>query len=379
MAIQINIKIKNIKVVEMKKSGLFIAVISLFFLFVSCQTMQKDLMLSTVDEAANADIVALEKMIVPLDADYSKNKANSVRKQISDLEKKPIKDMSYKAQLAAWSGRLFLLENARSDAEKQLKLSRQYLPGNLQANILEIRLEQDPQKRLELINNMLKIEKASGEIFIEQARAYFELKQNKEAVAAFDKAFPMLSLEVYKETYANDRSKAWEMVNIKGNTLAYIAERPELTWKDVIDLTQTETELLTFITAGKQWPPEQLFPRLLSRSFIPVSPDISSTEILKKPSIDDKVIRCGAAWFLWYLLAENRQDKTLLTKYSARYRNVANPKTPIPDIPLYTPYFDSVLGCIEWEIMTLPDGKNFFPDEPIKGAAFVNMLNKVKK
>jgi tetratricopeptide (TPR) repeat protein len=368
----------------MKKINLFFAVVfGLLFLFASCQTMQRDLMLSSIDEAASADIIELEKKIVPLDADYSRSKASSIRRQINDLEKQPIQDMAFKAQLAAWSGRLFLLEGSRSDAEKQLRISRQHLPGNLQAVILGIRLEPNLQKRLELIDSSLKIEKASGELIIEKARVYFELRQYREAVAAFDRAFALLPLEVYRETYSNDRNKAWELINInsaRGRNTADIATRSEISWRDVIDITQTETELLAFITAGRYWTPEQLFPRLLSRSFIPASRSVLSlSENAKRPSIDDVVLRCGAAWFLWHLVAENRSDKTLLTRYSVRYRNMANARTPIADIPLSSPYLDSVLGCVEWEIMTLPDGKNFFPDDPVRGTAFINMLSRIKK
>lgn len=343
-------------------------------------------MVSTLDEEANANITELENEIVPLDSVYNKNKINSIRKQINELEKKPVQDMTYKAQLAAWSGRLYLLEGAKDNAVKQLKISRQYLPGNIQAIILSIRLESDPEKRIGLINDSMKIEKSSGELFIEQARAFFELGRYRDAVASFDKAFALLSSKVYKETYIKDRNKAWELRDItsnKSNSSAHIIERAEISWRDVIDLTQNETDLLDFITAGKNWPADQLFPRLFSRSFIPVVQDVMyiplAQENIKNPSIDDKVLRCGAAWFLWHLVAENRLDKTLLTKYSARYKNIKNAKTPIPDIPMLSFYFDSVLGCIEWEIMTLPDGKNFSPNEPVKGSAFANMLGKIKK
>jgi hypothetical protein len=51
-------------------------------------------------------------------------------------------------------------------------------------------------------------------------------------------------------------------------------------------------------------------------------------------------------------------------------------QSPIPDIPVESVFFDSVLGCVEREIMSLPDGKRFSPQERIRGTAFHAMLLK---
>jgi hypothetical protein len=156
-----------------------------------------------------------------------------------------------------------------------------------------------------------------------------------------------------------------------------IVQRPAVSWQDVIQLTKTETRLLAFLTAGREWSNEELFSRLAERSFIPSAQDVTLTEMpAGTPAISGLVLRSGAAWFLWRLVAENRSDKTLLTRYSTRYRNARNPASPIPDIPLESVFFDSALGCVEREIMTLPDGRIFAPGENIRGAAFLNMLGK---
>ncbi|MDR2185088.1 MAG: hypothetical protein LBO80_05395 [Treponema sp.] len=346
----------------------------------ACQTLQRDIEYTSLDESAVADITELESRMVPLDNVFTRQDLASLRRRIGDLEKKALQDSIYKAQLAAWSGRLFLLEGKNNEAGKQLLLSEQLDPGNVQAMVLAARLEQDPRKRLVLIAAYPE-SGASGELQIEQGRTLIALQRYAEAVAAFDSAFIRLaSREVYRETYQPVRDQAWELRDTGSieNRTTEILLRPSLSWRDIIELTVTETDLLRFLTAGRDWPAVELFNRLLERSFIPLNQDVAVTEwgTRTKPSQNDQVFRSGAAWYLWHLLAENRADRGLLTRYSSRYA-ARGGQSPVPDLPLVSPYFDSILGCVEREIMSLPDGRNFIPGETIRGAAFLGMLKKI--
>jgi tetratricopeptide (TPR) repeat protein len=347
----------------------------------ACQTLQRDIEYVSLDESAAADITELENRIVPLDNAFTRQDLSSLRQRINNLEKKALQDSAYKARLAAWSGRLFLLEGKTGDAGKQLLLSEQLDPGNVQALVLAARLEQDPLKRLDLIGAYPETD-TSGELQIERGRALIVLQRYAEAVAAFDNAFARLaSREVYRETYQPVRDQAWELRDTGGveNRTAEILLRPSLSWRDIIELTVNETNLLRFLTAGRDWPAGELFNRLLERSFIPLDQDIAVTEwgTRTKPSPNDRVFRSGAAWYLWHLFAENRADRGLLTRYSSRYAARGGQRSPVPDLPLDSPYFDSILGCVEREIMSLPDGRNFIPGETIRGAVFLGMLRKI--
>jgi hypothetical protein len=151
-----------------------------------------------------------------------------------------------------------------------------------------------------------------------------------------------------------------------------------ITWKDLIEITKAETDLLRFLTAGRDWPAEEIFNRLLDRSFIPLTQDIGLTEWPQtKPRPGAEVLRSGAAWFLWRLYAENRANRGLLSRYSSRYANTPNARSPIQDLSLTSPFFDSILGCVEFEFMSLPDGKNFNPGEKLRGSAYLAMLKKI--
>jgi tetratricopeptide (TPR) repeat protein len=357
------------------------AAAALLFLLASCQSLRKDFTVPAAEEAGEMDMALLEEMIVALDGEFSREGAAASRAKLAEMEKRTAADTDYAGRLAAWSGRLFLLEGKNADARKQLNASRSFSPGNIQSLVLAARLEEDMQKRLAFIDGELKIDPACGELQIERGRTLVELRRFGEAAAAFDTAFPILPA-FYRNGYGAVRDRAWELRNTgssaSGRTMA-IVEQGYLSWGDLIEITVAETDLLRFLTAGRNWPPREIFDRLLERSFIPVVQNVTQGNWPDtRPRIDEKVLRSGAAWYLWHLHAENRARRELLSLYSSRYNARENPRSPIADLPLLSPFFDSVVGCVLSEYMALPDGRNFAPAEQIRGAEFLAMLKKLQ-
>jgi tetratricopeptide (TPR) repeat protein len=361
---------------------------ALALLFLSCQSVGKDILVDTRGELQLENLAELERMIVALDR--SGAAPARARSRIAELENSPAADTAYSAALAAWSGRLYLLEGKYAEAARQLKTSQSLSPGNIQSLILSVRLERDPRKRLALVDRELQIEGASGGLSpgtsaallqIERGRVLLELRRYGEAAGAFDSAFAGGLDPVYRETYGESRSLAWELRNTppetEGKTME-VLERGGIRWIDLIELAKTETDLLRFLTAGRDVPPAELFNRLLERSFIPYTQDITADEWpAAKPRMEEAVLRSGTAWFLWRLYAEHRADRGLLSGYSARYSRMANPRSPIADLPLLSPFFDAILGCVETELMSLPDGRNFIPGEAVRGAEVLTVLKKI--
>ncbi|AEF80500.1 hypothetical protein [Leadbettera azotonutricia] len=375
----------------MKPFSSKLSVLLLISMFaISCQSVQKDLLISSMDESARASIEELEETIVRLEAAPAANALASARRKTEELEKEGIPDADFQALLAAWSGRLSLLENKTPDAQRELKKSQTLAPGNWPAVLLEARLERDRQKRLIIVDSALSLEDLAapaggesngpGELSLERGRILLELNRFAEAVASFDLAFGLLEGKpFYREIYQPARDRAWELHDIEaGNKSITLMQHEWIDWKDLIEITKTETDLLRFLTAGRDWKAEEIFSRLLDRSFIPPTQDISLTEWPQtKPKIGDEVLRSGAAWFLWHLYAENRSNRGLLSRYASRYANTPNARSPIQDLPLLSPFFDSILGCVESEFMSLPDGKNFNPGEKLRGSAYLAMLKKL--
>jgi tetratricopeptide (TPR) repeat protein len=365
-------------------------------LFLSCQSMGSDLRVDAMSAARRGELAELEKMVVPLDGPAgTAGLRAAARTRIAELEKISSADAEYNAALAAWSGRLYIHEGRNSEALRKLKESQALSPGNTPSLILALRLEPDPQKRLTLIDQELRIAGPStgtglssegavspgAALQIERGRVLMDLGRYREAAAAFDTALAGSLPRVYRETYGESRSLAWELRDappggVPGKTLE-IMGRQGLIWTDLIELTKTETDLLRFLTAGRDLPGGELFDRLLERSFIPYTQDIGLYDWPPgKPLPEDRVLRSGAAWFLWRLYAENRGDRGILSRYSSRYSRMINPQSPIADLPLLSPFFDAILGCVETEMMSLPDGKNFIPADPVRGSEFLGILKR---
>ena len=373
------------------KGGVICFRVTLFVtgaLVLGCQSMRKDLLVSSPREQMELNLAELERAVIALDRTVAgivrQSEINAARKTANDMEKEAAADNDYAGKLAAWSGRIAILEGRYSEAQRLYRQSQALSPGNIPSIILGIRLEGDPEKRLAVIERELVITgntpaSGHGELQIERGRALVELRRFAEAAGSFDTAFNAGLDAVYAESYREARDRSWELRNTEsqGGTLA-ILERGGLTWKDCIILAKNETQLLRFLTAGREVSDAELFNRLLDRSFIPYTQDVNLYEWpLAKPKSDDPVFRGGAAWLIWRLYAEARADRGFLTRYSARFAAGGSPRSPITDIPPLSPFFDSVLGCVETEFLSLPDGRNFRPAELIRGTEFLAVLKMI--
>ena len=376
----------------MRKSGMKVfLMLTTAALFSACISMKGgDISVDGHRSQAETNLAKIESAIVPLEAAGGtearrrQDEIASARQAITGLEKEASADADYNGKLLAWSGRLAILEGKYSDAQRLHRQSNAVSQGNIPAAILGIRLEGDPSKRLEMIERELSIagQRAVGvgELSIERGRALIELNRFSEAAGAFDVAFSSGLASVYNESYGGDRNRAWELRNTSGiaaETLGTLG-RDSITWSDCITIAKNETQLLRFLSGGRNVSDTDMFNRLVERGFIPYAQDVSVIDWPSaKPRADETVTRAGAAWFIWHLYAEARADRNLLTRYSARYATGANPRSPITDIPPLSPFFDSILGCVETEQMSLIDGRNFRPAQSMRGAELLTILRKI--
>jgi tetratricopeptide (TPR) repeat protein len=372
----------------MKKiQAVIIFILAAFF---SACTTVKDLTINIQGSKTEKNLTVVEEAIIPLEAvgaNEARNKTkelSSARELIVQMEKEGSADADYSGRLMAWSGRLAILEGKYSEAVRLQKQSNSTSPGTIPAVVLSIRLEGDPSKKLEIIEKELALLSQKslgvGELNIEKGHALFDLKRFSEAVGAFDTAFSSGINKVYKDSYGRERDSAWELRNASGVNAGSLnlLGRESITWNDCIALAKNETQLFRFITGGRNITDAELFTRLVERAFIPYTQDITVTQWPSaKPKPDEAVTRAGAAFFIWHLYAEARGDRGMLTRYSARYATGTKPRTPIPDTPALSPFFDSILGCVETELLSLPDGRNFRPTQFIKGAELLTILKKI--
>jgi len=346
-----------------------------------CQTLQRDILLTMADEAAFESLTELEETVVRLGAaGATRDELAQARRQARALEG-TVADPAFEALLSAWSGRLFLLEGQSSSAQRELRRSHSLFPHNIPSQTLSFRLERNLSRRLAMIDQSLAIESSRGELLIERGLALFGLNRFAESVAAFDAAFVLLGGKpFYEEAYRARRNQAWELRGLQdaASRAADIIRQDEITWRDLIEITRAETDLLRFLTAGRDWPVETLFAQLVDRAFIPRTQDAALLEWpAAAPSSAEIVLRSGAAWFLWHLNAENRANRALLTQFSARFAAMPHARSPLPDLDIRSPFVDSILGCVQSEFMSLPDGRSFMPHAPVRGADYLAMLRRL--
>ena len=373
---------------------LFILIVTI--IFSSCVST-RDISVTSHRTESEMKLSELEALIVPLEASQRmtatgndprsrQNEIAQIRQSVTRMEKEASGDHDYTGKLAAWSGRLALLESRFSEAQRLYRHSISASPGNIPAIILNIRMEGSAAKRIEMIDNELSLTSARapgiGELNIEKGRTLSELERFSEAAGAFDIAFSSGLPNVYRASYTEARTRAWELRNTSGvaagtlNTLG----RDSITWNDCITIAKNETQLLRFLTAGRSITDAELYSRLIERGFIPYTQDITVLDWpAARPRADELVTRAGAAWFIWHLLAESRADRGLLTRYSARYATGSNPRSPITDVPPLSPFFDSILGCVETEYMSLPDARNFRPAQQMRGTELLAILKKIDR
>jgi len=369
---------------KIKFSAIALFCITALF-FSACLSLKNDILIDNQKVQTDTNLAKLEAAIVPLEAAGGtearrrQSEITSARQMITGMEREASADADYSGKLIAWSGRLAILEGRYSEATRLYRQSIAVSPGNIPSVILGIRLEGDPSKRLEMIERELAAQRL-GELYIERGRSLFELNRFSEAAGAFDTAFSSGLASVYTDSYGADRNRAWELRNTAGATAGTldVLGRDSISWSDCISIAKNETQLLRFITGGRNLTDAELFTRLLERAFIPTIQDITIDEWPRtRPNAGDAVTRAGAAWFIWHLYAEARADRSLLTRYSARYATGANPRSPITDVPPLSPFFDSILGCVETELMSLPDGRNFRPAQPMRGAELLAILRRI--
>lgn len=361
------------------------AVFASALLLASCASIQDDTLASTDNGEYDAELASIEARLVSLDSETLKGNditswnetVKATRANINALGKNGVRDSAFEATLAAFSGRLALLEGKPSEAARMLKKASELSGDEVAVVLLRARVEADPEKRLALLAESLALSPDGDALRVEQARAYLELRRYREAVASFDSAFARLGA-AYSDAYGDERERAWRLRDVSADAAqdtALIAVKDRILWRDAVLYASRETGLLDFFTGGKDVPPDELFKRLVAKG------------VVRAAAPDAAVTRSELSWFLWRLVAELRAEPVLLDKYSRRYSSasgasgasgVSVASAPISDVPVDSFFFDSAMGCVEWEIMSLPDGRLFRPDESVSGAAYVQMLKKIR-
>lgn len=154
--------------------------------------------------------------------------------------------------------------------------------------------------------------------------------------------------------------------NFKSGSI-YIKNK--ISFNDLIDIIKIETPYFTHINE------EDVITDLNNRGYF-----FNSIETA------NDLYRKDLSYFLFKLINEKRKNLNLMDNYNEFY--IESPSeaekieleglSPILDIPIYIYYFFPALYLIEEEIMELPDGEIFYPEENVSGKDLQRIVSNLK-
>lgn len=342
--------------------------------FTGCASLQKDIFISAEETVNSERVLELENQVIELDSSFMLNgkelskddniQADFIKREIENELRQPHLDKVVESRLLALKGRCAYMQGKKSEASKCCSNAKKKYENDVQLLIL--------QRRLGLISDIstyrLKID--SEALTIEDALEHFDKGEYDIAAGLFDLAF-VNPESTYKSHYIALREKAWNLRNIDSENISVDWNKNTMTVLQMMSLANSKEGFLDYYTAGKKYEGKKLF-QLLSRTGLMNSTSGPSEQITEKTT----VTRILSARFLWNLYTSKNSINP--TKYSTKYRARENAKSPVADVELDNPDFDAVLGTVENEIMILPDGKNFEPDNLFSAAEFDSCLKKIK-
>jgi tetratricopeptide (TPR) repeat protein len=230
-------------------------------------------------------------------------------------------------------------------------------------------LEADPARRLAVLDQGLARSENNLRLLCERGRELLKAGRYAEAAQDLDEGLRGLD-PAYLKLYGADRDRAFSLAQAarEGGDPVVVA-RPEtlegpLTVRDMVERAFRETRLLGSLSSA----PNPTYAASL--------PTLKGAGLLLNPEAAPEAgaPRKAVAFFLWGLIARTEHDPTLLTRYRHRYSF-----SPVPDVEAQEPWFDAVLGVVERELMDLPDGVNFQPDQPVGGLEYLSILQRLQK
>ena len=356
-----------------------IALLSALALLSGCASVQGDMAHERAGEADFSRLALLEAELPQLLLVPDAERLARDRSALAGLRSAAPLNASYRSRAAALSGQFDLLAGDARAAGQALSEAGSMQKNDASVFLLAARLESDQKRREAILRRGLASAADTTLLRAELAESLFAQGRFREAVAGFDEVLDLLP-EGWKSYYSRDRGAALARLGAEGGSaeLGDLVGASALSIADLALITQATTSLLDFLTAGSPWAPELLVERLKTGGFF--GPDLADAA---PQATHEPATRARAAYFLWKLLVAHRGDPLLATAYSSRYaaRSDAGAAgspapSPVPDVPLDSWYFDAVLGCVERELLALPDGRSFLPDAPVSGAEFAAAVKK---
>jgi tetratricopeptide (TPR) repeat protein len=334
----------------------------------SCATVSPDVVARSAGEEEAAALDAFDLRLLAQRLHHDDVSLAALRSEIDRTAARPGLNRRLSARVTAQEADAALLAGDGAGARRLADAAAALTDAEAGAWLVRAELENDPARHLALIEQGLARADAKARLLCERGRALLRAGRYADAAQDLDEGLRGLDPR-YRDLYGSDRQRAFSMAQAVHDSGTPLSVRPEdlpsrLTTRSMVELAAANTRFLS-----------SLSPRT-NPSFDDIRSALVAGKLLLDPTAapEAPAPRKAVAYFLWGIAAREEHNPALLTRYRLKY-----PSSPVPDVSPRDPWFDSCLGTVEREIMDLPDGTNFRPDEPVTGIEYAAMLSRLKK
>ena len=351
----------------MKKIFLYL---SLFLLLISCES-GGNITIQSIDEQSREMIREADILLLQYSFTKDKELYKKVEDIINTLQERSLKNKYFEAKVLGLFGEMEYLSGnklnlktyitgieERNRFEERLFILKCYITDNLDEKEMVLREGIDKSEE----NFRLKLFLA--DIYVLKGKFV-------DASSGYDLAFAELP-EIYKSFYEKRRNVARQFVKESPKSIKTIETllKDQITVRDIIEVCTDEIKILESHKGKK-----------IADTFNKLVIDKFFYDIALK--LATQIKRKDIAFFLLKTLSLKEKDESLINKYIVSFPedDNSNPEydelSPVPDIKMRDYYYTAVLILVEREIMELPDGENFLPEELMSGVEFYQTIRKL--
>lgn len=343
-------------------------IIFALFLFMNCLT-PKDIYLDTVSEEDRAKLSEIELDLIQYSFSSKADYLEHAEKILTEIENKETVNNEFIAHLSCLKAEyLFYTKGmeAINNIDELIEIALKYNPREENIYLVRALLAEDLEQKKELLMEASDFPKVSR-VHIELGNIYFLLSDYQQAVVYFDKGLKN-GRPVYEEYYSEKRDIAFSLIHSDLDTVdnSFLLQTGDLSLQDLVKVISTETTLLSSLQLSLE--SGTYFSTLQENGFF----------LYPQTTPDRTTMRKDVAFFIAVLIALKEDNPELLNETSDYYLEMGW-DSPIPDILVKDTFFSEAILMVELEIMELPDGINFFPNQPVTSQELLEIITQLKK
>ena len=350
------------------KGALAAGTLAVLLAAASCRTVPPDVIVQSGGGQEAASLDAFDLRLLALRIGHDEVALAALRSELDRAAARPGLNRRLTARVTAQKAEAAYLAHENGEARRLADAAAALSEAEDRVWLVRAELESEPERRLALIEQGLARADSRARLLCERGAALLHAGRYAEAAQDLDEGLRGLDSR-YRGLYGSDRERAFSLAQAVRDSPGPLSGKPEnlpaqLTMRSMVEIAAAGTRFLSSLSQKG------------NPSFDDLRPALTAGKLLLDPAAapEAPVTRKAVAWFLWEIAAREEHNPSLLTRYRLKYAS-----SPVPDVSTLDPWFDSCLGAVEREIMDLPDGTNFRPEEPVTGIEYSAMLSRLKK